>query len=69
MAKSGWFPVRRSPRKVWVGDKFPHKCIEGLSTLLDTLAAAVAVIGKSNDRCTKFIAVDSDVKHGKENGY
>ena len=45
---------------------FLHKRVEGLCAFFDALAAAVAVVGKSNNRRAKFLAVDSDFE-GKEN--
>jgi len=45
---------------------FCHKRIEGPRAFLDTLAAAVTVIGKSNNRRTEFLAVDRDVEEGKK---
>jgi len=50
------------------GDLFFHKHIEGSLAFLNTLAAAVAVVGKTDDRPAKFLAVDNDVEEGNRIG-
>jgi len=47
-------------------DLFFHKHIKCLHAFLNVLAAAVAAIGKSDNRIAKFLAVDSGVQEGKE---
>ena len=43
-----------------------QKCAKGLVAFIDTLAAAVAAVGISNNRSTEFLAVGSYVKGRKK---